>query len=150
MWSGFYATDVFNSSNGYTQGMPLYISDVDPGKVTQVQPDISKAVGYPVENIGLIISIERGIQYNQEASIGDFKTSANTYNVRSDGFIRVVENVDYKQTLIERLINALDDTFKSTYMVFNDTEQTVRFINTDNLYDINSVPEGLNLFIKAF
>lgn len=150
MWSGFYATDIFNSSNGYTQGMPLYISDVDPGKVTQVQPDISKAVGYPVENIGLIISIERGIQYNQEASIGDFKTSANTYNVRSDGFIRVVENVDYKQTLIERLINALDDTFKSTYMVFNDTEQTVRFINTDNLYVSNSVPNGLNLFIKAF
>ena len=150
MWSGFYATDIFNSSNGYTQGMPLYISDVDSGKVTQVQPDISKAVGYPVENIGLIISIERGIQYNQEASIGDFKTSANTYNIRSDGFIRVVENVDYKQTLIERLINALNDTFKSTYMVFNDTEQTVRFINTDNLYDVNSVPEGLNLFIKAF
>ena len=150
MWSGFYATDIFNSSNGYTQGMPLYISDVDPGKVTQVQPDISKAVGYPVENIGLIISIERGIQYNQEASIGDFKTSANTYNVRSDGFIRIVEDVDYKQTLIERLINALDDTFKSTYMVFNDTEQTVRFINTDDLYISNSVPDGLNLFIKAF
>ena len=150
MWSGFYATDIFNSSNGYTQGMPLYISDVDPGKVTQVQPDISKAVGYPVENIGLIISIERGIQYNQEASIGDFKTSANTYNVRSDGFIRVVENVDYKQTLIERLINALNDTFKSTYMVFNDTEQTVRFINIDDLYISNSVPDGFNLFIKAF
>lgn len=150
MWSGFYATDIFNSSNGYTQGMPLYISEIDPGKVTQEQPDISKAVGYPVEDIGLIISIERGIQYNQEASIGDFKTSANTYNVRSDGFIRVVENVDYKQTLIERLINALDDTFKSTYMVFNDTEQTVRFINTDDLYISNSVPDGLNLFIKAF
>ena len=150
MWSGFYATDIFNSSNGYIQGMPLYISDIDPGKVTQVQPDISKAVGYPVENIGLIISIERGIQYNQEASIGDFKTSANTYNVRSDGFIRVIEDIDYKQTLIEKLINALDDTFKSTYMVFNDTEQTVRFINIDDLYLSQKVPYGLYLYIKAF
>ncbi|MCI6457992.1 MAG: hypothetical protein MSA56_09865, partial [Clostridium sp.] len=138
------------SSNGYTQGMPLYISDINPGKVTQVQPDISKAVGYPVENIGLIISIERGIQYNQEASIGDFKTSANTYNVRSDGFIRIVEDIDYKQTLIEKLINALDDTFKSTYMVFNDTEQTVRFINIDDLYLSQKVPYGLYLYIKAF
>ena len=70
--------------------------------------------------------------------------------MRSDGFIRVVEDVDYKQTLIERLLNALDDTFKSTYMVFNDTEQTLRFINTNNLYLINQVPKGLNLFIKAF
>lgn len=150
MWSGFYKTDIFAEENGYVQGLPMYISDTEPGHVVQEQPDISKTVGYPIENIGLIISIERGIQYNQEASIGDFKTSANTYNVRSDGFIRVVEDVDYKQTLIERLLNALDDTFKSTYMVFNDTEQTVRFINTNNLYLINQVPKGLNLFIKAF
>ena len=150
MWSGFYKTDIFTEENGYVQGLPMYISDTEPGHIVQEQPDISKTVGYPIENIGLIISIERGIQYNQEASIGDFKTSANTYNVRSDGFIKVVENVDYKQTLIERLLNALDDTFKSTYMVFNDTEQTVRFINTNNLYLINQVPKGLNLFIKAF
>lgn len=150
MWSGFYATDIFNSSNGYTQGMPLYISDINPGKVTQVQPDISKAVGYPVENIGLIISIERGIQYNQEASIGDFKTSANTYNVRSDGFIKVVENVDYKQSLIQKLIDYLDDEFKTSYMVFDNINNTVQFINTDNLILSNKVPEGLNLFIKAF
>lgn len=150
MWSGFYKTDIFTEENGYVQGLPMYISNTEPGHVVQEQPDISKTVGYPIENIGLIISIERGIQYNQEASIGDFKTSANTYNVRSDGFIKVVENVDYKQTLIERLLNALDDTFKSTYMVFNDTEQTVRFINTNNLYLINQVPKGLNLFIKAF
>ena len=150
MWSGFYATDVFNSSNGYTQGMPLYISDIDPGKVTQVQPDISKAVGYPVENIGLIISIERGIQYNQEASIGDFKTSANTYNVRSDGFIKVVDGVEYKQSLIQKLIDSLDDEFKTSYMIFDNTNNTVQFINTDNLILSNKVPEGLNLFIKAF
>ena len=150
MWSGFYATDIFDELHNIVQGMPLYISDTEAGKTVQEQPDISKTVGYPVENLGIIISIERGIQYNQEASIGDFKTSANTYNVRSDGFIRVVEDVDYKQTLIERLLNALDDTFKSTYMVFNDTEQTVRFINTNNLYLINQVPKGLNLFIKAF
>ena len=150
MWSGFYATDIFNSSNGYTQGMPLYISDVDPGKVTQVQPDISKAVGYPVENIGLIISIERGIQYNQEASIGDFKTSANTYNVRSDGFIKIVDGVEYKQVLIQKLIDSLDDEFKTNYMIFDDTNKTVQFINSNQLYDINKVPGGLNLFIKAF
>ena len=150
MWSGFYATDIFNSSNGYTQGMPLYISDIDPGKVTQVQPDISKAVGYPVENIGLIISIERGIQYNQEASIGDFKTSANTYNVRSDGFIKVVDGVEYKQSLIQKLIDSLDDEFKTSYMIFDNTNNTVQFINTDNLILSNKVPEGLNLFIKAF
>ena len=130
--------------------MPIYISDINPGKVTQEQPDISKAVGYPIENIGLIISIERGIQYNQEASIGDFKISANTYNVRSDGFIRIIENIDYKQTIIERLINSLDDNFKSTYMVFNNIDQTVQYINIDELYVMNKVPDGLNLFIKAF
>ena len=130
--------------------MPLYISDINPGKVLQEQPDISKTVGYPVEDIGIIISIERGIQYNQEANIGDFKASANTYNVRSDGFIKVIENIDYKQTLIERLLDTLDDNFKSTYMIFNDFEKTVQFTNTEQLYINNKVPEGLNLFIKAF
>lgn len=149
-WSGFYQTDLFTDDNGFTQGMPLYISDTEPGKVTQEQPDISKAVGYPVENVGLVISIERGIQYNMEASIGDFKTSANTYNVRSDGFIRVIADVEYKQSLIERLLDALDEDFKSNYMVFNDANQTITFINTELLYSINDVPTGLNLFIKAF
>lgn len=149
-WSGFFKTTIFNSTNGYTQGMPLYISDTEPGKVTQEQPDISKAVGYPVENVGLIISIERGIQYNQEATIGDFKSSANTYNIRSDGFIRVVEDVEYKQSLVQRLLDTLDDSFKSTYLVIDNTSQVIRFININNLYAMNHVPEGLNLFIKAF
>lgn len=149
-WSGFYKTDIFNNANGFIQGMPLYISDTEPGKTTQEQPDISKTVGYPVENIGLIISIERGIQYNQEASIGDFKTSANTYNVRSDGFIKVIDGIDYKQTLIEKLLKTLSEEFKTTYMVFNNTLQTVQFINSNELYTINKVPDGLNLFIKAF
>ena len=150
MWSGFFKTDIFTENNGFVQGMPMYISDTEPGHVVQEQPDISKTVGYPVENIGLIISIERGIQYNQEASIGDFKTSANTYNVRSDGFIKVIENIDYKQTLIERLLDTLDDNFKSTYMIFNDFEKTVQFTNIEQLYVNNKVPDGLNLFIKAF
>lgn len=150
MWSGFYATDIFSNDNGFTQGMPLYISDTDPGKTTQEQPDISKAVGYPVENIGLVISIERGIQYNQEASIGDFKTSANTYNVRSDGFIKIATDIEYKQTLIEKLLEILDEEFKSTYMIFNDTNQTISFVNVELLYSMNAVPTGFNLFIKAF
>ena len=150
MWSGFYTTDIFNEDHDIVQGMPLYISDTEAGKTVQEQPDISKTVGYPVENLGIIISIERGIQYNQEASIGDFKTSANTYNVRSDGFIRIVDGVEYKQSLIQKLIDSLDDEFKTSYMVFDNTNNTVQFINTDNLILSNKVPEGLNLFIKAF
>ena len=150
MWSGFFATTIFNSSNGYTQGMPLYISDVTPGKVTQEQPDISKAVGYPVENSGVIISIERGIQYNVEVSIGDFKISANTYNVRSDGFIRIVENVDYKQSLVQNLIDSFDEDFKAQYLILDNANQTMKFTNIRDLYVSNKVPEGLNLFIKAF
>lgn len=149
-WSGFYKTDLFTDDNGFSQGMPLYISDTEAGKTTQEQPDISKAVGYPVENVGLVISIERGIQYNMEASIGDFKTSANTYNVRSDGFIRVVADVEYKQSLVERLLESLDEDFKNNYMVFNEVNQTVSFINVELLYSINDVPTGLNLFMKAF
>ena len=74
----------------------------------------------------------------------------NTYNVRSDGFIKVVENVDYKQSLIQKLIDSLDDEFKTNYMIFDDANQTVQFINSNQLYDINKVPGGLNLFIKAF
>ena len=35
-------------------------------------------------------------------------------------------------------------------MVFNDVEQTVQFINTEELYAINKISNGLNLFIKAF
>ena len=150
MWSGFYATDIFNEDHDIVQGMPLYISDTEAGKTVQEQPDISKTVGYPVENLGIIISIERGIQYNQEASIGDFKTSANTYNVRSDGFIRIVDGVEYKQSLIQKLIDSLDDEFKNNYMIFDDTNQTVQFINSNQLYKSNKVPDGLNLFIKAF
>ncbi len=150
MWSGFYATDIFTEDHDIVQGMPLYISDTEAGKTVQEQPDISKTVGYPVENLGIIISIERGIQYNQEASIGDFKTSANTYNVRSDGFIRVIDGVEYKQTLIQKLIDSLDDEFKTNYMVFDDINNTVQFINTNSLILSNKVPEGLNLFIKAF
>lgn len=149
-WSGFFATTMYNDLNGYVQGMPLYISDVNPGKVTQEQPNISKAVGYPVENLGLIISIERGIQYNMEASIGDFKSSANTYNVRSDGFIRVIEDVDYKQSLVERLLETLSDEFKKEYIIYDNVNKTIKFTNTELLYLNNSVPEGFYLFIKAF
>ena len=36
------------------------------------------------------------------------------------------------------------------YMIFDDTNKTVQFINSNQLYDINKVPGGLNLFIKAF
>lgn len=150
MWSGFYATDMFDELHNIVQGMPLYISETDAGKVVQEQPDISKTVGYPVENLGIIISVERGIQYNQEASIGDFKTSANTYNVRSDGFIKIIDEVEYKQVLIQKLIDSLDDEFKANYMIFDNTNQTVQFINSNQLYESNKVPEGLNLFIKAF
>lgn len=150
MWSGFYATDMFDELHNIVQGMPLYISETDAGKVVQEQPDISKTVGYPVENLGIIISVERGIQYNQEASIGDFKTSANTYNVRSDGFIKIIDEVEYKQVLIQKLIDSLDDEFKNNYMIFDDTNQTVKFINSNQLYKSNKVPDGLNLFIKAF
>ena len=149
-WSGFFATTLFNTSNGYTQGMPIYISNINPGKVTQEQPDVSKAVGYPVENIGVIISIERGIQYNVETTIGDFKISSNTYNVRSDGFIRIATEVDYKQSLIDRLLDVLDEDFKTSYLVFYDDRQTVQFQNIEELYVSNKVPDGLNLFIKAF
>jgi hypothetical protein len=93
MWSGFFPTQIFNTSNGYHQGVPLYLSDTTAGKVTQKQPDISKSVGYPVENTGIVISLERGIQYNNEAKIGDIKRSSNTFNVRTDGFIRITEGV---------------------------------------------------------
>lgn len=149
-WAGFFATNIFSTSNGYIQGMPIYISETDPGKVVQEQPDISKTVGYPVENAGIIICVERGIQYNQEASIGDFKTSANTYNVRSDGFIRVVEGVDYKQSLIQKLIDTVTNDFKTKYMIFDTAHNIVRFKDTEQLYIDNTVPEGLNLFVKAF
>lgn len=149
-WVGFYETDLFTEEKGFTQGMPLYISDIEPGKTVQEQPDISKTVGYPVENIGIIISIERGIQYNQEASIGDFKISANTYNVRSDGFIRIVPDVEYKQSIVDSLLNTLDNEFKSSYIIFDNIKQTMSFINTEDLYVIQQVPVGLNLFIKAF
>ena len=150
MWNGFYATDIFDENHNTVQGMPLYISDTEAGKTVQEQPDISKTVGYPVENLGIIISIERGIQYNQEASIGDFKTSANTYNVRSDGFIKIIDGVEYKQVLIQKLIDSLDDEFKTNYMIFDDANKTVQFINSNQLYKSNKVPDGLNLFIKAF
>lgn len=149
-WAGFFSTDLFSSANGYTQGMPIYISDVDAGKAVQEQPDISKTVGYPVENAGIIIAIERGIQYNQEATIGDFKTSANTYNVRSDGFIRVIEGVDYKQTIVKKLIDAMSQDFKDSYMIIDDTKGIIQFKNTQELYESNDVKNGLSLFIKAF
>ena len=146
--SGFFKTNLFNTARGFTQGMPLYISDVDAGQVTQAQPDISKAVGYPVEDIGIVISIERGIQYNQEHLIGDFKMSANDYNVRSDGFIRVVEGVEYRPALIQKLLDTLTDDFKSNYVVVND--DFVSFVNVESLYITQKVPYGLHLFIKAF
>ena len=147
-WSGFFETDIFSDTYGFAQGMPLYISDVDPGKAIQNQPDISKTVGYPIENIGIIISIERGIQYNQESVIGDFKTSANNYNIRSDGFIRIAEDIDYKLSLVNNLINTLSDDFKNNYIII--TDNIVNFINVESLYSSHNVPGGLNLFIKAF
>lgn len=148
--SGFVETNLFNTTNGYIQGMPLYISDTYSGKVTQEQPDISKAVGYPVEDIGLIISIERGIQYDQEAQIGDFKTSASDYNIRSDGFIKIAENINYKLSLVNKLLNNIDNSFKEEYITIDETNNTLKFINTEDLYISNGVPNGLNLYIKAF
>ena len=148
--SGFVETDIFVEKNGYVQGMPLYISAEEPGKVTQTQPDISKAVGYPVADKGVIISIERGIQYNQETSIGDFKVSANDYNIRSDGFIKVTENIDYKLSLVQKLLNTLDVDFIANYLIVDYENNIVQFTNIDVLYELNDVKTGLNLFIKAF
>lgn len=148
--SGFVETDLFTEENGYVQGMPLYISDSYAGQVTQEQPDISKAVGYPVADLGLIISIERGIQYEQEAQIGDFKTSANDYTIRSDGFIKIAENIDYKLSLINKLLDNVDDNFKEQYLIINETNNVLNFTNVKDLYESNNVPDGLNLFIKAF
>ena len=148
--SGFVETDVFNEANGYVQGMPLYISNTHAGQVTQEQPDISKAVGYPVANIGLIISIERGIQYNQEAQIGDFKTSANDYNMRSDGYIKIASNVDFRLSTVQKLLDHVDQEFKDQYIIVDTTNNILRFQNTDILYDLQKVPVGLNLFVKAF
>ncbi len=149
-WAGFFETSLFSIENGYTQGMPLFISDTEEGKVTQTQPEISKTVGYPVENKGVIISIERGIQYNGEASIGDFKISANTYRVRSDGFILVLEYIDYKQSLIQRLLDTVSQDFKNKYLNIDYDQGIVSFKNTVELYEQNRVPDDMNLFIKAF
>lgn len=148
--SGFVETDLFNETNGYVQGMPLYISDTDPGKVTQEQPDISKAVGYPVADLGLIISIERGIQYSQEAQIGDFKYSANDYNIRSDGFIKIAENIDFKMSTVHKLLDHVDQEFQDQYIIIDAINNTLKFQNVDSLYDAQKVPVGLNLFVKAF
>ena len=151
--SGFVETDLFTSKNGYVQGMPIYISDKKPGKVTQTQPDISKAVGYPVEEKGLIISIERGIQYQTEASIGDFKKSASTYNIRSDGFIKVRENIEYKLNLMQKLLNVLTQDFIDKYIITDEGNNTLEFKNINELYktqDLDSTDESINIYIKAF
>lgn len=151
--SGFVKTDLFTSKNGYVQGMPIYISDKEPGKVTQTQPDISKAVGYPVEEKGLIISIERGIQYQTEASIGDFKKSASTYNIRSDGFIKVRENIEYKLNLMQKLLNVLTQDFINKYIITDEGNNTLEFKDINELYkvqDLDSTDESINLYIKAF
>ncbi len=147
-WTGFFGTDIFTETNGYTQGMPLYLSETEPGGVVQIQPDTSKTVGYPVENLGIIINIERGVEYNRSIALGDFKISANNYNVRSDGYIRIVEGVDYKLTFVEDLLVILSDEFKEKYVSV--TDSVVQFINTAALYAEKHVPEGLNLFIRAF
>lgn len=147
-WTGFFATDIFTEANGYTQGMPLYLAETTPGGVVQIQPDMSKAVGYPVENLGLIISIERGVEYNRSIALGDFKISANAYNVRSDGYIRIAEGIDYKLTFVEDLLAILSDEFKAQHILV--TDNVVQFINTATLYAQKHVPEGLNLFIRAF
>lgn len=146
--NGFVETNLFDEEHDFVQGLPIYISSETAGAVTQIQPDISKAVGYPIENIGLIISIERGIQYNQESSIGDFKTSSNDYNIRSDGFIKIEENIEYNTTLIQKLINTVDVIFKENYMNINSDVTT--FKNVDALRQTNNVATGINLFIKAF
>ena len=57
--------------------------------------------------------------------MGDFKISANTYNIRSDGFIRVITGVNYKQSLVQRLLAVLDDEFKKTYMSFNKSNENL-------------------------
>lgn len=150
--SGFVETDLFSNINGFVQGIPLYISDTTPGAVTQNQPNISKAVGYPVENIGLIISIERGIQYSQEAQIGDFKKSANDYNIRSDGFIKVKDHIQYKLNLMQKLLLNLSDEFKQKYVITDEETNVFEFQNTNELYVINNIAseDNINLFIKAF
>lgn len=150
MWSGYFATDLFDTAHGYTQGMPLYLSNIAPGVAIQSQPDISKTVGYPVENNGIIISLERGIQYNNEAKIGDIKQSTNTYNVRTDGFIRIAENVQYKLSLVNKLLNGVTPQFKEYFVNVDEIRQILTFTNVDELRASMAVPEGLELFIKAF
>lgn len=145
--NGFVETDKFE--NGYIQGFPLYLSNETPGLVTNIQPNISKSVGYTVKN-GIVISIERGIEYHEEAVIGDFKQSANNYNVRSDGFIKIVENYEYKQVIASKLLASLSEEFLNNYIDINDTNGTFTFKNTNELYRNQNVVNELNLFIKAF
>lgn len=150
-YMGFVSTDMYDTNHGYTQGLPIYLSDTNAGKVTQTQPFISKTIGYPVENNGLIIAIERGIQYSDlEYQIGDFITSPSTFNIRSDGFIRVIENVAYKSTVALKLIKTVSATFKDSYMSVNASDGSLTFINTQELYTKNNVQSGAYLFIKAF
>ena len=146
--NGYVKTDYYINKE-YEIGLPLYISDKVPGKATQVQPDISKAIGYLVKD-GIVISIERGIQYNNMPEIGDFKVSANTYNIRSDGFIRIIEDIDYKASIVGELLSVLSQDFKDNYISIDETKNTISFINTEQLYLSKNVTEGDYLFIKAF
>lgn len=152
MWSGFFPTQIFNTANGYHQGVPLYLSDTTAGGVTQKQPDISKSVGYPVEDAGIVISLERGIQYNNEAKIGDIKRSSNTFNVRTDGFIRITEGVQYKLTLVGKLTtdDNVSASFKQNYITVDNNLQSLSFKNVETLRNNMGAYEGIELFIKAF
>jgi hypothetical protein len=145
MTDGFFATSVFKNN---TLGKPLYISDKNPGKVTQTQPNVSKCVGYPVEN-GIVIHIERGIQYYDEAAIGDFKKSATNYKIRSDGYILVKDGADYNLSLIQKLIDNTSESFVVNYLTIDDDKAI--FKNTADLYYKNNLTDSsVNLYIKAF
>lgn len=149
MTDGFFETDIY-SEDMYILGKPLYISDTNPGKITQTQPEISKCVGYPVEN-GIVIRIERGMQYYQEAVIGDFKTSVTNYKIRSDGYILVEDNAKYDLTLVQELINNVSQDFIDNYLIIDTDNNKVTFKNTDDLYFMNEVSHAsINLYIKAF
>lgn len=152
--NGFWETELFNDYNkehpdkAFKQGMPLYLSDTKGGKCTQTQPKISIPVGIPISNKGIYVNIQRGIDYNQQKEIGDFKIAATDYNMRSDGYIRIIENVEYDKLIIERLLTAVSDEFKKKYMIIE--EEKISFVNTDELLLANKTPKGLSLYIKAF
>ena len=158
--AGFFKTTLYDT---YPNGTVLYLSEETAGLLTNEYTYIVKPIAIKIDN-GVVIDIQRGSAYypdngsgssegvyKVDDKIGDIKYSADTLEVRPDGYVLFKNGQTHNKSQVQELLDAVSEDFKTLYIDITDT--TVMFKNVEYLTESINDPYNNkvgNLYIKAF